>query len=228
MSSFKVIVIDDRFSSYNEEKETLLNADASLEIYNFKTDTDFPPDILNADALLVNLCPLSSSVIQRLSRCRIISRYGVGYDNVDVRAATDAGIWVANVPDYCNEEVSDHTLALLFNCVRNISYVQKKIREEKWNMYQGLPITRIKGKTLGFIGYGRIARTVHHKIKGFDLEKVLVYDPYVEPRVIAENGALSVTKDEVLQKSDFISIHVPLTAETHGFIGEKELGLMKR
>lgn len=228
MSRYNVIVTDDRFDSYTEEKQILLKVDASLKVYNFTTGHEFPPEVLNADALLANLCPIDGDVIKKLSRCRIISRYGVGYDNVDVKAATAAGIWVTNVPDYCKEEVSDHTLALLLNCIRKISYIHKRIREHGWNKHQELSISRIKGRILGLIGYGRIARAVHNKIKCFGFEKVLVYDPYIKTESILNQGAIPVSMEKLLETSDFISIHVPLTQETNGFIGEKELRLMKK
>jgi D-3-phosphoglycerate dehydrogenase len=130
MSVFKVIITDGNFSSYTEEMEILSAAGASVNIFDFKSDDEFPPEVLDADGILLNLYPLGSKKIGQLSQCKVISRYGVGYDNVDVEAATSAGIWVANVPDYCKEEVSDHTLALLLNCLRNISFVHRKIREK--------------------------------------------------------------------------------------------------
>jgi D-3-phosphoglycerate dehydrogenase / 2-oxoglutarate reductase len=228
MNQYNVVILDNRFTSYCEEEYILHSTDAMCRIYPFHSEDDFTCDIFSADAIIVNLCPLGAETIKKLNQCQVISRYGVGYDNVDVIAATQAGIWVANVPDYCHEEVSDHVLALLFDCIRKISFVTRKIKEKRWNSYQGLSISRIKGKVMGLIGYGRIARVLHRKIKGFDLEKVLVYDPYIEPEIIRASGACAVSLEELLKTSDFISLHVPLTEETNGFIGAPELQKIKK
>lgn len=228
MTQYNVIILDNRFTSYSEEEGILQKADAVFKVNPCTSEDGFNHEVFSADAIIVNLCPLRAGTIEKLSRCKVISRYGVGYDNVDVEAATKAGIWVANVPDYCKEEVSEHVLALLLDCIRKISFVDVKIREKRWNIHQGLSLTRIKGKILGLIGYGRIARTLHGKINGFGLGKVLVYDPYVDPDIIANNGGIAVSMEDLLKTSDFVSLHVPLTEETKGFIGAHEISLIKK
>ncbi len=228
MSQFKVIVTDDRFKSYKEEEDVLKEIDAEVEVHNLETEQEAIKVLRSADALLVNLYPLKGKAIKKLSQCRVISRYGVGYDNVDVEAATSAGIWVARVPDYSFEDVSDQALALLLGCIRKIPYKDRRIREGGWNLKDEQPVHRIKGRTLGLIGYGAIGKTFHKKISGLGLARVLVYDPIIEHNIIREAGAEPVDFDTLLKESDYISIHVPLNDETRGMIGEKEIFRMKR
>ncbi|GAH07715.1 unnamed protein product, partial [marine sediment metagenome] len=123
-----------------------------------------------------------------MKKCRVISRYGVGYDNIDVDAATGASIWVARVPDYSFEDVSDQALALLLGCIRKISYKDRRIRQGGWDLKEEQHCYRIKGKVLGLVGYGAIARTLYRKVSGFGLPKVLVYDPYVDSKTIRDDG----------------------------------------
>jgi D-3-phosphoglycerate dehydrogenase len=197
-------------------------------VHNLGDERETARVLRDADGILVNLHPLPASVIQELQKCRVISRYGVGYDNVSVEAATAKGIWVARVPDYCLEDVSDQALALLLGCVRKVAFKDRRIREGAWNLHREQPSYRIAGKILGLVGYGAIARTLHRKLSGFGLGRVLVFDPYLDPKKIEENGAESVNLRALLKNSDYVSIHAPLSEETRGLIGSRELSLMKR
>ena len=228
MAGFKVIVTDDRYGSYTEETAVLKEIGATVEVHNLGDETETARVLRDADGILVNLHPLPASVIQELQKCRVISRYGVGYDNVSVEAATAKGIWVARVPDYCLEDVSDQALALLLGCVRKVAFKDRRIREGAWNLQREQPSYRIAGKILGLVGYGAIARTLHRKLSGFGLGRVLVFDPYLDPKKIEENGAESVNLRALLKNSDYVSIHAPLSEETRGLIGSRELSLMKR
>lgn len=228
MAGFKVIVTDDRYGSYEEEKTVLKEIGASVEVHNLGNEGQTIEILRDADGILVNLHPLPATVIQELQKCRVISRYGVGYDNVSVETATAKGIWVARVPDYCLEDVSDQALALLLGCVRKVAFKDRRIREGAWNLHREQPSYRITGKTLGLIGYGAIARTLHRKISGFGLGRVLVFDPYLDPKKIEENGAESATLRSLLKNSDYISVHAPLNDGTQGLIGSRELSLMKK
>ncbi len=228
MAGFKVVVTDDRYGSYAEETAVLKEIGASIEVHNLGNETETARVLRDADGILVNLHSLPASVIQELQKCRVISRYGVGYDNVSVEAATAKGIWVARVPDYCLEDVSDQALALLLGCVRKVAFKDRRIREGAWNLHREQPSYRIAGKTLGLVGYGAIARTLHRKLSGFGLGRVLVFDPYLDPKKIEENGAESVNLRALLKNSDYVSVHAPLNDETRGLIGSRELSLMKR
>jgi len=228
VARFTVFVTDDRYGSYREEEEVLSEIDARLLVRNFRSEEEATRELAEADGVLVNLFPMSAQVIGKLSKCRVISRYGVGYDNVDIAAATREGIWVARVPDYATEDVSDHALALLLSCVRRIAYRDRKIRAGAWNVDKGQSIHRIAGKTLGLIGYGAIARRLHVKVAGLGLGRVLVFDPLVDTNLITRGGALSVDFLTLIRESDFISIHVPLSDETRGMLGRGELAMMRR
>jgi len=227
MSRFRVMVTDDRYGSYEEENAVLREIASKVEILSLHDEAETIDALQYADAILANLHPLPASVIRCLKRCRVISRYGVGYDNVDVEAATAAGIWVARVPDYCTEDVSDHALALLLACVRRIPYVDRRVREGGWNLRSEQPARRIAGRVLGLIGYGRSGRALHRKVSGLGLSRVLVYDPYVYPRDIGAEGAEPVGLEVLLRESDFISLHAPLTEETRHLIGPEAFERMK-
>lgn len=227
MKKYKVIVTDDRFGTYEEERAVLEEIGADLVVHDCMNDDELIAAARGADGIIVNLYPMNSQVMQRLNGCRIISRYGVGYDNVNVEAATNAGIWVSIVPDYGVEEVSDHVLALLLGLVRNIPFVHREIKNGKWNLQNQITVPRLTGKVLGIIGYGRIGRSLHRKVSGFGFSRVLVTDPYVTPGEIRAHGGEPVSMEVLLKTADFISIHVCLNRETKHMIGAKELQLMK-
>ncbi len=227
MVKYRVVVTDDRYGSYKEENEVLSELGIEVEVHNFKDKTEAKRVLKKADAVLVNLFPMTKEIILSMDNCKVINRYGVGYDNVDVKAATEKGIWISRVPDYSMEDTSDHALAHLFNCVRKITYRDRMIREGKWDLHKDWPSFRIAGKTLGLIGFGNISKTLVRKVSGFGLGSILVYDPYVDDTAIIKAGGTPVPLEELLKESDYISIHAPLTEETEGMIGSSEFRLMK-
>ncbi len=169
---------------------------------------------------------LTRPVIEQLPACRCIVRLGIGYDSVDVRAATEHGILVCNAPTYCVDDVADHSVALLLGSVRHIARQDRWIREGRWDRTGARPARRVTGHTLGLIGFGRIAQAVAQRVQGFGLT-VLAYDPFVPAAAMAAGGTTKVELDELLARSDFMSIHCPLTEETHHLLGRREFGLMK-
>ncbi|MBU4200656.1 MAG: C-terminal binding protein [Verrucomicrobia bacterium] len=225
--SYQVIIADDRYPHYQEETEVLQPIGAA--IVNIKSQA--PVDLLNAcrqaDGIIVNLASMTADIIRELAKCRIISRYGVGYDNVDVKAATARGIWVANVPDYCGEDVSDQALALLMSCVRKVALRDRQVRAGVWNIQSAGPQWRLKGKTFVLFGYGQIARILHRKLAGFQLGRVLVVDPFVDAEVIRAAGAEKADWDTALHEGDFFSIHMPLNDQTRGLFNEAIFRKMK-
>ncbi len=223
---YRVAVIDDRFAAYREE-ESVLGPIATLEVTRSTDPADIAAAVRDADAVIVNLEPIPRSTIEGMRRCKIICRYGVGYDNVDIAAATECGIWVARVPDYGIEDVSDHALALFLACVRKIPYTDRGIRDGGWGFPRNRPSFRIRGKTFGLLGYGAIARAVHRKLSGMGLARVLAHDPYVDAAEMRAAGAEPAGVEELLTASDYVSIHTPLTAETRGMIGRARLARMK-
>lgn len=225
MAKYTVCVTDDRHKDYNIEREILAGVDAELKVFNCQTQADIIANCSQADGILLTLAPMGAEAVKGLEKCRIISRYGVGCDNVDVAACTAKGIQVAYVPDYCAEDVSDHAIALMLACLRQVCFRDKAVRAGGWNL-QGSGF-RLQGKTLGILGFGRIARTLARKVSGFGFERVLVYDPYVSEEACREAGVLKADFDTVLKLSDFISLHMPATEETVGMINAETLALMK-
>jgi D-3-phosphoglycerate dehydrogenase len=161
-----------------------------------------------------------------LPRCGAIIRTGSGTDNVPVDAATRLGIVVANTPDALTDAVSDHAIALLLAVVRQVAVQDRAVRGGTWDRYHAWPNQRVRGKTLGFVAFGRIPQMVAQKMKGFE-PRLLAYDPYVSPPTLARHGAQVATLDELLEQSDFVSLHCPLTRETTRLIGERQLRRMK-
>jgi D-3-phosphoglycerate dehydrogenase / 2-oxoglutarate reductase len=169
---------------------------------------------------------LDAPTIAQLHSCRIIVRYGIGTDNVDIEAASDAGIAVANVPDYCLDEVSDHTLALLLHAARRLTPAQNATRQGAWGVAAMAGTRRLSRQTLGLIGYGRIGRLVASKARAFGL-RVLVHDPYTPPERLAAEGVSASELAPLVRESDYISLHCPLTPDTEGLVGAAFLAMMQ-
>ena len=228
MSRFTVVIADDRYAAYDEEKAVLAEVDAEVRVFASSSPSEAKRAFAPADAILVNLFPMTADIIESLSKCRVISRYGVCYDNVAVDTATRKGIWVTFVPDYCFEEVADHALALLLGCIRKIGYKDRMIRQGMWNLHRDQPCYRVEGRTLGILGYGNAAHTLLRKVSGLGFGRVLMCDPYVRASTVKAAGAVPVDLPTLLAESDYISVHVPLTPETRHIIGRAELALVKR
>ena len=169
---------------------------------------------------------LTRAVIERLERCRCLVRLGIGYDSVDVAAATERGIPVCNAPTYCIDDVADHALALLMGAARHIARQDRWIRAGRWDRTGARPARRMKGCTLGFVAFGRIARALAERVSGFGMT-LLAYDPYLDAEAVARYGAQKVELDELLSCADFISVHCPMTDETHHLLSTREFSLMK-
>lgn len=169
---------------------------------------------------------LTREVIEHLPRCRCIVRLGIGYDNVDVTAATEHGILVCNAPDYCVDDVADHALALLLGCVRHVARQDRSIRVGKWDRTLARPARRLRGSTLGIVGFGKIGRMLAARVRGFDLA-LLVYDPYVDDATITAQGAQKVELPTLLAQSDFVSLHTPLTNDTFHLLGAAQFENLK-
>lgn len=196
-------------------------------IHTEKIDSDIAQKALPIiDGLLVVAAKVNSDSIDRLQNCRIIVRYGSGTDNVDVKHASERGILVANVPDFCLSEVADHTMALLLACARKLRLMDRCARDGRWRARAEEKVRRIAGKVLGLVGLGNIAQQVARRAQSFDLT-VIAFDPFIDRGRAEELGVKLVELEELLEKSDFVSLHVPLNSETHHMIGEAELGRMK-
>jgi D-3-phosphoglycerate dehydrogenase len=226
-NKFKVVITDLGYQSYDLEKKELAGLDVNLILAECSNEDEVSEICKDADGVIVRMAPVGEKAINAMEKCKVISRYGVGVDNVNVKSATNKNIIVAHVRNYCNEDVSDHAFALLMACIRKVSHRDRQVRSGMWDIGAKNPVYRVKGKTLGLIGYGGISRTLHRKFSGFDLGEVLVFDPFVSAEEIRKYGARKVEVSEIIEKADFISIHAPLTKETFHMIGESELKAMK-
>ena len=152
MRKYRVLIADSRYPAYDEEKAVLEAIDAEVIINPSGDETQLMEAVRDIDGLIVNLAPITTKVISAMNKCKCVSRYGVGYDNVDTKALKAKGIYLANVPDYCQEDVSDHAFALLLDCVRKISRKDRLVREGQWNL---TGIQKVGRSPLGSMDPGR-------------------------------------------------------------------------
>ncbi len=215
--SWKVVITDCDHGSIEEEKEEFSRIGAELILAHVQKEEDLIHICKDADGLLNQYALLTRRVFENLPRCKVVSRYGVGVDSVDLKAATDLGIIVANVPDYCVDEVADQAVSMILALIRKTVFFDQKVKSGQWDFRQGIPIYRTRGKTLGLIGCGKIGLGVAKRTSGFGV-KVIAFDPYLAnpPRGIELKDF-----DSVLRESDFISIHCPLNDSTRHLIGEQ-------
>jgi D-3-phosphoglycerate dehydrogenase len=224
---YKILIADDRHEGYEQEYEIFKSVDAEVVVEKSQDENVLAEAVKGVDGLLVNLSPITAKVIQAMDKCKCVCRYGVGYDNVDADALKEKGIFLANVPDYCQEDVSDHALALIMDCVRKISRKDRAVRKGQWNLTGVQAVYRMTGKVFGFLGYGGIARCLHRKIDGFNFEKVLIYDPFIKKDSVEYKNTQLVSLEQLCKEADCISVHAPLNKQTSGILGENEFKLMK-
>lgn len=227
--TFKVAITNPRGSSFDHEQVALNEIDAEIVPIYADTEEDYIRQIADADAVIAGLkVRLTADVISKLERCKIIQTTGIGFDRIDVDAATAAGIPVVNVPDVFTEEVADQAFTLLLAVNRKLVYCHEMATSGKWSQtVAGMgSVPKVNGKTLGLVAFGNIARAVARRAKGFNL-RVISSDPFVTPEVMAEHGVEPVTLEQVFSESDFISAHVPHSKATHHMIGEAQFALMK-
>lgn len=208
-----IAVTDSVFPNLDPARELLSKVNAELLVAEAPTPVAIMQVARDADAVLVTYAKISADMIRQMTRCRIIARFGIGVDNVDIPAATNAGIVVTRVPDYCIDEVSDHAMALLLALARKIPFANSRAHAGRWEMPAVVPIHRLRGSVLGLVGFGRIPQLVAPKAKAFGL-KVVSYDPFVSEETMNLAGVDKVDFFELVSVSDHISIHCPLIPET--------------
>ena len=226
-SKFKILITDPYHQNFHIEKEILAEINTVVKVCHCKTEEDVIRLGSEMDGLLVSYVPIGKKVIENLHKCKVIVKYSVGLDNIDLEAATQKKIYVANVPRYCVEEVSTHTLALLLNLVRKISKYDQSVKRGSWDPLVGDPIFRIGNKVFGIIGFGNIGKRVAEKIQPFKLS-IIVYDPFINSKLISKYGAKKVELETLLRQSDYISLHCPLNKHTKHLIDFEEIEMMKK
>lgn len=226
MEGFKVVITDNLFPHVDEERRIIEEAGGTLEVHRYLEGRELKEALRDAHAVLVNQVKLDKEILESMECCRVISRYGVGYDNVDVAAAQERGIEVTIVPGYCRYEVAEHAAALLYSCARNIPGRNRAVREGRWRNDVTPPLYRIRGSVLGIVGWGATGRAFYEQMQGAGFSRILV-----ATRSAKDLGApppvIRVSLEKLLRKSDYISLHIPLNEETRGLIDEEAISLMK-
>jgi D-3-phosphoglycerate dehydrogenase / 2-oxoglutarate reductase len=222
--SLKVVITDCDHGDIEEEEKLFPRIGAELVLAQLKGEEDLIRVCKDADGILNQYSLMTRRVLEALPRCKVIARYGVGVDSIDLRAATDLGIVVANVPDYCVDEVALQAVTLLMALIRQTVFFDQKIKSGHWDVREGTPIHRIRAKTMGLVGCGRIGMEVARIVSALGM-RVIVFDPYIRK---AGAAVELVDLDTLLRESDFISIHCPLNESTRHLIGESAFARMKK
>lgn len=221
VSTYKVVVSDQVFPDVDLERKMFAEIDADLIVAN-GTMEDTLAKGRDADAFLNTYLSWDAESLGQLEKCKIIARYGIGVDNVDLEAAKAAGIIVTNVPDYCVEEVAVHAAALALARLRRIDDGNRAVREDRWKeKMSGIP--RVSGLTAGLVGYGRISRNLASILQALGMT-IIISDPFVPDD---PSGPENVELDELLARADLVSLHAPLLPSTKGMINAETLAKMK-
>ena len=223
-ATFRVLITDRAWPDCNLEREILREVGA--EVIEAPADDESTLAALAGDVDAIATCwaKVTSHVIRSSPRCRIVARFGNGLDNICVKTATQFGIPVTFVPDYCVPEVSDHTLALILACARNIAFFHRRTKQQEYDLQAGPPMSRMEGRVLGLVGIGRIGRTVFRKATALGLQ----VQAYSLSGNHYETGCSMVSLDELLEQSDFVSLHLPLTDRSQHLMGMPQFQRMKQ
>lgn len=225
MSKFKVVLTDNIFPDLIMEREMLSKIDAELiEVTDPKMIVE---ECKDADAVIDTYAELGADIINEMEKSKLIIRNGIGVNTIDVDTCNEKGIMVANVPSYCLDEVATHAISLMLAVGRKIVLLNNTVSEGVWDVKKGIPIYSLQNKTLGLVGLGKIPRLVKEKSVPFGLN-VIAYDPYVSAEDAKALGVEKVEMDRLIEQSDYISIHCPLTPETRGLFNSDAFKKMKK
>ncbi|HET7718036.1 MAG TPA: C-terminal binding protein [Bauldia sp.] len=222
----KVVITDYDYGDVEIERAILEAAGARVVALQAKSEDELFEEARDCDAIMNQYARVGAATIERMERCRVIARYGVGVDIVDVEAATRKGILVTNVRDYCIDEVADHAIALWLALVRKLLVYNIATHRGIWHWRSGAPVHRVRGRTMGIVSFGKIGRAIAERAKGFGVER-LAYDPYIDDAVASAHGVRRVDKETILAASDYLMMQVPMTDETRHFLGEPEFRRVK-
>jgi D-3-phosphoglycerate dehydrogenase len=221
-----IAVTDSVFPSLEPAMAALKRLDPEIRIAKSASETDILDVARDADGVLVTYAKLPGELLRKLQRCKVIGRFGLGVDNIDIKAAAAHNIVVTYVPDYCLREVSDHAMALVLALARKVPFSNSLVQQGRWEMPAVVPIRRLEGQILGLVGLGNIPRRVVPKAKAFGF-KVIAHDPFIAAAVAQELGVELVSFERLLEISDFISVHAPLTSQTRGLFNADAFKRMK-
>ena len=225
---YRVAMIDYDYPSLDIVRDELARFDAQLDARNCASIEEAMEHARTADGVIVQkLGPVDGAFMDALQNCTVIGRTGIGLDPIDVAAATQRNIAVVYVPSYCEDEVADHAMALLLACARKVTLFNRSVRSGTWDFNVGAPIHRLSECTLGLVGFGKIPHKVLPRARGFGL-KLIVHDPYIKPGQVADLDVELVSFDELLERSDFVSIHAPLSESTRHLMNAATFAKMKK
>lgn len=228
MARYTVLMTDCIFPDQQIERSMLNAIGARLQLAPATDEETLIALAPGADAMIVTYADITAAVIGAAARCRIIARTGIGINNIDIAAASERGIMVTNVPDYCIAEVADHTLALMLTCLRKTSYLSQAVKSGVWDLNFARPIPRLGTLTAGLLGLGNIARAVAVRMRAFGMA-VMAYDPFVADEVFASLAVRRAQSfEELAEKADVLSLHAPLNASTRGIVNAAVFQRMKR
>jgi D-3-phosphoglycerate dehydrogenase len=222
----KVVITDHRFPDVEQERKAVEAAGATLVVPQTTEEPLLLQACKDADAVMTARAKISKKVIDAMERCRLIVRYGIGVDTIDIAAATARGIMVANVPDYCIDEVSDHALTLLLMLSRQMIPAIALAKEDTWAVAKMPQLHRLRGQTCGLLGCGKIGSLLAGKVKQLGM-RVIIHDPYLSPERCREMGAEGVSFDGLLANADYISLHAPLNEQTERIFNSGNFAKMK-
>jgi D-3-phosphoglycerate dehydrogenase / 2-oxoglutarate reductase len=226
MPRFKVVITDFDYGDNDIERAILEPIGAEVVALQAKDQDDLIPHMADCDAVMNQYERVGEKAISVMRRCKVIARYGVGVDIVDVEAATARGILVTNVRDYCTEEVADHAIALWLALTRKLIQYDRATHEGVWHWKSGRPVPRLRGRTVGIVSFGNIGQAIAARARAFGVS-IIVYDPYLDADFVRGQGAEPVTKDELLARADAIMMQVPMTRDTRHFLGPDEFKRIK-
>lgn len=225
MSKFKVAMVDYDYATVDTLRDEVVKLGGEFVSHRCKDIDDALQRFGDADGWIVQyLNPIGDKVFSACKKLKVVGRTGIGYDVIDVPAATRHNVIVCNVPSYCEDEVSDHAMALMLSFVRKTVVYTNAVKSGTWDWKIGAPIPRLRGMTLGLMGFGKIPRTLAPKARAFGLN-VIACDPYLKPEMAKKEGVELVDFDNLLKRSDFLSVHCPLNNETKGMFN---LGAFKK
>jgi D-3-phosphoglycerate dehydrogenase len=222
-----IAITDSVFPSLDPAKKALARLEPEYRMATSASADDILAVARDADAILVTYAKLPGELLRQLTNCKAIGRFGLGVDNIDLPAAKQCGIAVNYVPDYCLREVSDHAMALLLALARKVTFSNRLVQSGRWEVPPIVPLRRLEGQVLGLIGFGNIPRALAPKAKAFGF-RVLTHDPYVQASALAAAGIEGTSFDDLLARSDFISVHAPLLPATRGLIDATAFAKMKK
>lgn len=222
----KVVITDFDYGDVEIETEILHSAGAEVVALQAKSEEDLFAAARDCTAMMNQYARIGSETISRMEKCKVIARYGVGVDIVDVQSATERGILVTNVQNYCTEEVADHAIALWLTLARKLPEYDRATHAGTWQWQSGQPVHRLRGRTMGVVSLGKIGQAIVTRAQAFGVN-VIAYDPFVPTEVTAKLNVELVSKPDLIARSDYILMQAPMTPETHHFLSDAEFTAMK-